>query len=150
MSFSGVFNTIILVFLFPPLQRRFGTRTIYIVAMCGHIAQVLLFPIIRFIAVHESGNSTGGFVLNTLASVLTRSEISPLPTDPGSHGNPGPITMVGIGAMIISKAVSDMAYACVGLLLNASAPNKASLGAVNGLMSMMSCLMRAIGPFAST
>ena len=135
-SFVGVFNMIALVFIFPPLQRRFGSRTLHIVAMWAHVAQVLLYPIVRFIAVRESG------------SVGSQSHLS---SDPGElHGIPGPFTMIAIGVMVVAKGVSDVAYASISLLVNATSPNKASLGAVNGLMSMVSSLMRAVGPVAST
>jgi len=41
-------------------------------------------------------------------------------------------------------------FGCVFIYISASSPNRASLGATNGLAQLLVSIMRAIGPAAST
>ncbi|WVF66612.1 hypothetical protein IAT40_001352 [Kwoniella sp. CBS 6097] len=52
----------------------------------------------------------------------------------------------GLGASMALYAIGNMAFACNLIMTNDAAPNRRSLGAINGLSQAVSSLMRAIGP----
>ncbi|WVR03166.1 hypothetical protein IAU60_000156 [Kwoniella sp. DSM 27419] len=52
----------------------------------------------------------------------------------------------GLGVSLGMYAVGNMAFACNLIMTNDAAPNRRSLGAINGLSQAVSSLMRAIGP----
>ncbi|KAH9958622.1 MFS general substrate transporter [Russula dissimulans] len=64
----------------------------------------------------------------------------------------------GIGPIVYSAAALQVVwslglascYGCVFIYISASSPNRASLGATNGLAQLLVSIMRAIGPAAST
>ncbi|KIY69690.1 MFS general substrate transporter [Cylindrobasidium torrendii FP15055 ss-10] len=53
---------------------------------------------------------------------------------------------VGLSAIIVLLALSDMAFGSIMIIITASAPCKASLGATNGLSQTAISIIRAIGP----
>ncbi|EAU85271.2 hypothetical protein CC1G_10057 [Coprinopsis cinerea okayama7 len=53
-------------------------------------------------------------------------------------------------ALLALMALMDMAYGCIFMYITASAPNKQSLGATNGLSQTTVSVARAIGPALST
>ncbi|WWC57679.1 uncharacterized protein I303_100213 [Kwoniella dejecticola CBS 10117] len=52
----------------------------------------------------------------------------------------------GLAASMALYSVGNMAFACNLIMVNDAAPNRRSLGAINGLSQAVSSLMRAIGP----
>ncbi|KAF8813403.1 MFS general substrate transporter [Phlegmacium glaucopus] len=55
-----------------------------------------------------------------------------------------------VGCLLAMIALMDMAYGTIFMFITASAPNKRSLGATNGLSQMTVSIARAIGPALST
>ncbi|BEI86362.1 hypothetical protein CcaverHIS002_0606490 [Cutaneotrichosporon cavernicola] len=56
---------------------------------------------------------------------------------------------VGVGAVLLLGAVSNMAFACNLIMTNDAAPNNRSLGALNGLAAFFSACTRVVGPGAA-
>lgn len=54
-----------------------------------------------------------------------------------------------VGAQMILCVFSSFSFSVTFIYINAAAPNRASIGATNGLAQMMVSVMRAIGPAAS-
>lgn len=61
------------------------------------------------------------FLLLPLLNVLAR-----------GHGNASVLEWVGVGAVLLLGAISNMAFACNLIMTNDATPNKRSLGALNG------------------
>ncbi|TYJ57491.1 hypothetical protein B9479_001808 [Cryptococcus floricola] len=53
---------------------------------------------------------------------------------------------IGLSASMILYAIGNMAFSCNLIMTNEAAPNRRSLGAINGLSQAVSSLMRAVGP----
>ncbi|WWC90132.1 uncharacterized protein L201_005065 [Kwoniella dendrophila CBS 6074] len=56
----------------------------------------------------------------------------------------------GLSCSLGLYAIGNMAFACNLIMTNDAAPNRRSLGAINGLSQAVSSLMRAIGPGSSS
>ncbi|WRT63301.1 uncharacterized protein IL334_000206 [Kwoniella shivajii] len=52
----------------------------------------------------------------------------------------------GLAVSLSTYSIGNMAFACNLIMVNDAAPNRQSLGAINGLSQAVSSLMRAIGP----
>lgn len=61
-----------------------------------------------------------------------------------------PIVWVFIVFVLVLLSLLDMAYGCIFMFVTASAPNRRSLGATNGLSQTTVSIARAIGPAMST
>jgi len=57
---------------------------------------------------------------------------------------------LAMALQLVMMAMMDMAYPIVFIYITASAPNKYSYGAVNGLAQTVTSIMRTIGPAAAT
>ncbi|TFK50147.1 member of major facilitator superfamily multidrug-resistance, DHA1 sub-family [Heliocybe sulcata] len=51
-----------------------------------------------------------------------------------------------VAAQVIISILISLSYGCIFIYITASSPNKASMGATNGLCQMVVSVMRAIGP----
>ncbi|KAI0784273.1 member of major facilitator superfamily multidrug-resistance, DHA1 sub-family [Abortiporus biennis] len=56
------------------------------------------------------------------------------------------IVWAAVGFQILTSIIINFSYGCIFIYITASAPNKASLGTVNGLCQVGVSLMRTIGP----
>ncbi|KAG9047839.1 hypothetical protein FS837_001374 [Tulasnella sp. UAMH 9824] len=123
LSCFGVLATFINLVVFPPLQRRVGTVALYRAGMRLQVVMVVLFPIVSKLAAWDA-EATGG--------------------------TPGLRTEAGIAAMVLTKCIGDVVFACNMILVSKSAPSRTSLGAVNGVAQMVASSMRAVGPTLAT
>ena len=55
-----------------------------------------------------------------------------------------------IGVQVMLSVLLNLAYASIFIFIAAASPNRASLGATNGMAQMVVSIMRAIGPASST
>ncbi|KAF9443306.1 MFS general substrate transporter [Macrolepiota fuliginosa MF-IS2] len=62
----------------------------------------------------------------------------------------GPLVWAMVVMVLVMMVFMDMSYGCIFMFVTASAPNKRSLGATNGLSQMTVSIARAIGPALST
>ncbi|KAH7885550.1 major facilitator superfamily domain-containing protein [Phlebopus sp. FC_14] len=60
------------------------------------------------------------------------------------------LVWVLLSCQFILEIMVNMAYSCIMMYITASAPNKRSLGALNGAAQMTASIARAIGPALST
>lgn len=77
------------------------------------------------------------FVLLPLCNVMARSERDVW-------------VWIGLSGSMGLYAIGNMAFACNLIMVNDAAPNRRSLGAINGWSQAVSSLMRAIGPGSSS
>jgi len=54
-----------------------------------------------------------------------------------------------VGLQIVLSLGISLCYGCIFIFISASAPNKASLGSVNGIAQVMVSIVRTIGPAAA-
>jgi len=134
----GAASAIFQAIYFARILRRWGERTVFIVAMSTFLPVFLLLPIINLVARRWGQLSFGVCLL--------------------------------VGCLLAIIALMDMAYGAwtglawpatlsyclvfragaIFMFITASAPNKRSLGATNGLSQMTVSIARAIGPALST
>ncbi|KAI5474224.1 MFS multidrug transporter, partial [Pseudohyphozyma bogoriensis] len=106
-------------FIFPPLQRRLGTRALYRTLMGTFPFICCLYPVLGWLAKEDVGLPEGTEKRRVWAV---------------------------LGLLIASSAVANTAYACNLLTTTSAAPSKQLLGSINGVAAMLSALMRSIGP----
>lgn len=109
-------SLLVSAWIFPTLQRRFGTLPLYHIAMSAFPMIAICFPLVRKIA--ETGDRRA--------------------------------TAIGVGVMAALRCCAGASFACNMILVNASAPDRGSLGSVNGLAQMVTTSMRAVGPGLSS
>ncbi|KIJ67973.1 hypothetical protein HYDPIDRAFT_126547 [Hydnomerulius pinastri MD-312] len=60
------------------------------------------------------------------------------------------LVWVLLACQLVSAVIMDMSFACILMYITAAAPNKRSLGAINGLAQTTASVVRAIGPALAT
>ncbi|KAI0291899.1 MFS general substrate transporter [Multifurca ochricompacta] len=65
-----------------------------------------------------------------------------------AHGV-GLVVYLAVALQVVSSLGLSLAYGCIFLYISAASPNRASLGATNGLAQLLVSIMRAIGPAAT-
>ncbi|EGN98724.1 hypothetical protein SERLA73DRAFT_181341 [Serpula lacrymans var. lacrymans S7.3] len=55
-----------------------------------------------------------------------------------------------VGLQVMLSVILNLAYACIFIFISAASPNRASLGATNGLAQMIVSIMRTIGPASAS
>ena len=135
LSIYGVVNGLFQAFFFADLHDRFGSKAIYSVAMASGIPMILTLPLINALARTQGLSwmvwSLVGVQLAT-AMVL----------------NLGYCELLSVSykpALLI-----EVSIACIFIYIAASSPNRASLGATNGIAQLLVSIMRAIGPASAT
>ncbi|TCD70201.1 hypothetical protein EIP91_004381 [Steccherinum ochraceum] len=63
-----------------------------------------------------------------------------------AEGSDSTSVLVAVGIQIVLSIFINFAYGCIFIFITASAPNKASLGTVNGFCQVGVSLMRTVGP----
>ena len=61
-----------------------------------------------------------------------------------------PLVWIMMTTQLLLAIVQDMGYGCILMYITSIAPNKRSLGAVNGMAQTTASIARAVGPAAST
>lgn len=128
LSISGALTILAQVVLFPPLQRVFGTASLYKLCMSSYPLIFVMFPIVHFIARHENNenhDATEGFS-NSFR------------------------VWIGIWIILILKTSANMVFSCNMLLVNAVAPTRDVLGTINGLAQCCASFVRAVGPITAS
>ncbi|KAG8887941.1 hypothetical protein FRB98_008699 [Tulasnella sp. 332] len=128
LSAVGVLATFMNLIVFPPLQRRIGTVPVYQFCMIMIFILIALFPVVSRIAILEQAGQG----------------------PPSLTKVPRLFTKLGVGLMVVTKAISWMVFTCNMILINQSAPSKTTLGAVNGVAQMLASVMRSVAPTVAT
>ena len=127
------------MFFFPPLTGRFGVKGVYMMGITAGVPCFCLFPIIGHLArnaiEYSGGLGIGVWVaigLQVVMAVLVSMCYSASASDGLNHRRIQCSHLPNLGAVFVFIA--------------AAAPNKASLGATNGLAQLSVSIVRAIGP----
>ncbi|MBW0508959.1 hypothetical protein O181_048674 [Austropuccinia psidii MF-1] len=119
LSSNGIVALFIQLLIFPPLQKKMGTVRLF----------RLVKPPVLF-----------SFMSLPLIQLFTKK----------AYNESGPYTQIAMISMILIlgiKSISNMGVACATILINDAAPNRASLGTINGLGQSFASLSRSIAPF---
>ena len=139
MGFYGAGTGAFQVLFFSKLVKRFGTRRVFIMTMAVFVPAFLVFPLISLVA-KRWGVSTGVWVL--VGWFLCMRFFMDT-----AYGT------LKIFLPLVSKFHTD-AFAlwlgCIFMHVTESAPNRRSLGAINGLAQTAVSSARAVGPALST
>lgn len=135
LSVYGVVNGLFQIFFFADLHDRFGSKAIYSVAMAAGIPVILVFPLLNALA-RIQGLS---FMVWSLVGVqLALSMVL----------NLGYCELPFISHE--PALLTDVSIACIFIYIAAASPNRASLGATNGIAQLLVSITRAIGPASAT
>jgi len=134
LSISGITNGLVQFFFFARIHDRFGTKNVFIAGFASAVPIFIMFPILNIWA-RKIGVGTGLWVL--VAMQMTTSMGLTF-----CWGKAFYLTMVLLLCTLISAPISGCAF----IFVVAATPNKASLGATNGLAQMMTSIMRTFGP----
>lgn len=118
MSLFGILNGIITVFFFTRMTDYFGMRNVYLMGISAAVPCFLLFPLINYLGRNSMERS----------------------------GSLGPEVWVAIGIQVALSVLVYLCYGAVFIFIAAAAPNKASLGATNGIAQLTVSILRAVGP----
>ncbi|KAF9648963.1 MFS general substrate transporter [Thelephora ganbajun] len=118
MSFFGILNGVFTVFFFSRLTDYFGVKGVYMMGIAAAVPCFSLFPVIS----HLARNS------------VERS------------GSLGTEVWIVVGLQVASSVLVCLCYGAVFMFIAAAAPNKASLGATNGIAQLSVSIVRTVGP----
>jgi len=108
-----------------------------------------LLQIFFFAKIHDYWGSKKTFIVG-IASTLPIFVCFPILTYlVKSNGSVTPLAWVIVGVQIIFSLAISFSYGAIFIYISAASPNRASLGATNGLCQMSVSVCRAIGPAAS-
>ncbi|SPO28813.1 uncharacterized protein UTRI_05126_B [Ustilago trichophora] len=127
LSINGLGGALVQLFMFPPLQKRFGTLKTYQLSMFAFPLSVILLPVANLIAragLTASSDSTGWYVTMVWLCLLVSTAI---------------------------RVVGGMAFASNMILVNqcSTLTRGTALGTLNSLAQMSSSITRAIGPYVA-
>ncbi|KAF9453685.1 MFS general substrate transporter [Macrolepiota fuliginosa MF-IS2] len=124
LAFFGLSNAVVQAVLLGPLVRLFGLRRVLRCAVSTSIPIFLLFPLMNMFAKdwQVHQQSYSRVIMYTLLAI-----------------------------QFILFAIHDFGYGCLFIYITSSAPNKQSLGSINGIGQMTVGISRLVGPvFANT
>lgn len=135
LSVYGVVNGLFQVFFFADLHDRFGSKAIYSASVASGIPAILTFPLLNALARTQG---FGWMVWSLIGVQLALSMVMNL-------GFCELLSVIHGPAVLI-----DASIACIFIYIAAASPNRASLGATNGIAQLLVSIMRAIGPASAT
>ncbi|KAI6042028.1 major facilitator superfamily domain-containing protein [Pisolithus marmoratus] len=134
IALSGLANGVSLSFFFAPLHDRLGPKNLYLIGTLLYIPAIALFPVTSWVA-QERG-------LGSLVWTLVGSQMVLRVFASFSFSEDQPFFPRSVSSDELRLGLSF-------IYVNAAAPNRASVGATNGLAQMMVSVMRAIGPICA-
>lgn len=130
LSINGLGGALVQLFMFPPLQKRFGTLKTYQLSMFAFPLSVILLPV---------------------ANLIARAGLNASPSDPTTER--WYVTMVWLYLLVSTaiRVVGGMAFASNMILVNqcSTLTRGTALGTLNSLAQMSSSITRAIGPYVA-
>lgn len=146
LSVFGVLNGVVQVFFFARIHDYWGPKKVFIFGIASALPLVILFPVINMFARFDIGvgfaDGTYGRPGNVVADVLAGNE--------DKTSQLGVWVWVFVLVQIVFSIGPSLSYGAVFIFIAAASPNKASLGATNGLSQTTVSMMRAIGPAIAT
>lgn len=135
MAVMGVFGGISPLLFFTPLYNRLGGRTLFLITTSLFFPIAALFPIINRVGQEHGLHSFAWLLVGLQIFLFAFANFAT--SKPFDHF----LNLVRVMNHIFRSGVT-LVY------INAAAPNRASIGAINGLAQVLMCVMRAIGPSA--
>ena len=135
LSVYGVVNGLFQIFFFADLHDRFGSKAIYSVAMASGIPMVLTLPLINALARIQG---LSWMVWSLVGVQLATAMVFNLGYGELLSANHKPALLI------------EVYIACIFIYITAASPNRASLGATNGIAQLLVSIMRTIGPASAT
>ncbi|TDL24544.1 MFS general substrate transporter [Rickenella mellea] len=130
LAISGVSGAIIQLFVFPPMQRRYGCIGLYRRVMFIWPVAYAMFPLINFIARHSMPDLGDDFLQQSLGATIPA----------------GFIVWTCIACLLIAVRVAWMSYSVNAILVREACPSKDALGSTFGLASSVCCIARSLAP----
>ena len=142
MGLYGASTGAFQVLFFSKLVRRFGTRRVFIMTMATFVPAFLIFPLISLVA-KKWGVSTGvwllvGWFLFMRCFMDT------------AYGTLKIFLPLVLNSILTFRRICGVWLGCIFMHVTESAPNRKSLGAINGLAQTAVSSARAIGPALSS
>jgi MFS family permease len=129
-AFTGLFQLL----CFARIVRCLGERFVFLMGMCSFLPAYMALPIMSVYAQRFGVTTMVWIIIATVLVLMTLMEMS-------------------FGSLLHSEPfciAERLLPACVFMYITASAPNKRSLGAINGLSQTTVSFARTIGPGLST
>ncbi|KZT20436.1 member of major facilitator superfamily multidrug-resistance, DHA1 sub-family [Neolentinus lepideus HHB14362 ss-1] len=104
-----------------------------------------IFQIFFFAKIHDRWGTKNVFIVG-LAAAIPIFAMFPVINSMARAGGLSPSVWSLVGAQVIISILISLSYGCIFIYITASSPNRASIGATNGLCQMTVSVMRAIGP----
>lgn len=139
MSFYGILNGIFTIFFFSRMTDCFGVKRVYLTGVAAGVPCFSLFPIINCLA-RNSMESSGKLGLQVWIAVGLQVVMATLVFL--SYGTSAPKKLNYLLICLSCLSTSGSVF----IFIAAASPNKASLGATNGLAQLSAAAMRTIGP----
>ncbi|KAF7795982.1 hypothetical protein EIP86_007151 [Pleurotus ostreatoroseus] len=136
LSLYGILNGFLQIFFFAKTQARFGAKNTYMAGVASSLLTFISFPIINMFA--RMGEEAEWFVwlavgFQVVMSIFINFSYGKKPLLPST----------------VHRLITVIRTGCVFIYITASAPNRASLGSVNGLAQLSVSIVRALGPAAA-
>jgi len=116
LSCYGILNGFVQVFFFAKIHDKWGSRNTFLCGILSTFPIFAIFPLINYLA-RRSGEEGLGLAIWAL-----------------------------VGLQVCLSVCVSFSYGAVFIYIAGASPNRASLGAVNGLAQVSVSLMRAVGP----
>ncbi|KAL4078833.1 major facilitator superfamily domain-containing protein [Scleroderma yunnanense] len=143
------FRTVLPVYLATPLELGglgldppvIGT-ILAIIGISGGVFQLLFFPPLH--------NRLGGknLFLMAISLFLPIAALFPITNRVGQKQGLNNLVWFLVGLMIFLFVLANLALGVTFVYVNGAAPNRASIGATNGLAQLLVSIVRAVGPWA--
>ena len=141
ISFFGILNGVFTVSFFSRMTDYFGAKGVYLMGMTAAVPCFSLFPVINYLA-RDSVERSGG--LGTEVWVVVGIQVASSVLLCLCYG----ASFSGWVEICLFILPPDRFYisGAVFIFIAAAAPNRASLGATNGLAQLSVSIVRAVGP----
>lgn len=144
LSVFGVLNGIVQVFFFARIHDYWGPKKLFVFGVASALPLFIFFPFINAAARSDIGI---GFRSGELLAGLNNGIITP---HADRSSELGMLVWVLVYAQVVLSVGICLSYGAVFIFIAAASPNKASLGATNGLSQTTVSIMRALGPAIAT
>ncbi|KAI0039016.1 MFS general substrate transporter [Auriscalpium vulgare] len=106
------------------------------------------FQVLFFARIHDRWGTRNVFIAGMMSAIPVFM-FFPAMSTLAKDGGVGMAVWVLVALQIICSLGLSLCYGCIFIYLSAASPNRASLGATNGLAQLMVSVMRAVGPAAA-
>ncbi|KAI5117843.1 hypothetical protein M0805_008115 [Coniferiporia weirii] len=143
LAFSGVAGSLVQVFVFPVLQRRFDNVPLYRALM---LLWPILFSILPLLNILARWSAPAAALAAPVADIgAALDAIGDAAAETVTYPA-GPLLWFGIGVALAVLRLGHMCYSLNTILIKNAAPSQEALGATFGLAQTVACVARAGSP----